>query len=76
MKVINGIIHYTPTEVSQLCGVSTQTIKLVNKEKKLGRVDLSRLPILSQTVINTGVLKILRKLWSMLDNLIKRDMVT
>ena len=24
MKVINGIIHYTATEVSQLCGVSTQ----------------------------------------------------
>lgn len=43
MKVINGIIHYTATEVSQLCGVSTQTIKLwskqVNKEKKPGRVD-------------------------------------
>ena len=31
MKVINGIIHYTPTEVSQLCGISTQTIKLWNK---------------------------------------------
>jgi len=31
MKVINGIIHYTATEVSQLCGVSTQTIKLWNK---------------------------------------------
>lgn len=31
MKVINGIIHYTATEVSQLCGISTQTIKLWNK---------------------------------------------
>lgn len=31
MKVINGVIHYTATEVSQLCGVSTQTVKLWSK---------------------------------------------
>jgi hypothetical protein len=27
MKVINGVIHYTPTEVAQLCNKSTQIIK-------------------------------------------------
>lgn len=31
MKVIHGVIHYTATEVSQLCGVSTQTVKLWSK---------------------------------------------
>lgn len=31
MKVIDGVIHYTATEVSQLCNVSTQSIKLWSK---------------------------------------------
>lgn len=31
MKVINGVIHYTATEISQLCGKSTQMIKIWSK---------------------------------------------
>lgn len=31
MKVFNGVIYYTATEVSQLCGKSTQIIKIWNK---------------------------------------------
>lgn len=31
MKVFNGVIHYTVTEVAQLCNVSTQSVKLWNK---------------------------------------------
>jgi len=27
MKVFNGVIYYTVTEVSQLCGKSTQSVK-------------------------------------------------
>lgn len=34
MKVINGIIHYTATEVAQLCGKSAQTVNLWNKKSK------------------------------------------
>lgn len=28
MKVFNGVIYYTVTEVAQLCGKSTQSVKL------------------------------------------------
>lgn len=66
MKVINGIIHYTATEVSQLCGVSTQTIKLWNKaseqREEAGEGRLIPLLTLSQTAISIGVLRILRRL--------------
>ena len=32
MKVFNGIIYYTVTEVAQLCEKSTQIIKIWNKK--------------------------------------------
>ena len=32
MKVIDGVIYYTLTEVAQLCGKSAQTVKLWNKK--------------------------------------------
>lgn len=32
MKVFNGVIHYTVTEVAQLCDKSTQMIKIWNKK--------------------------------------------
>lgn len=28
MKIINNVIHYTVTETAQLCGKSTQTLKM------------------------------------------------
>lgn len=32
MKVIGGVIHYTATEVAQLCGKSPQMIKIWSKK--------------------------------------------